>query len=145
MLIYRDIFITRPSVAATFSQAPASQFLQATWTVAPGSSISFPSLFEGHTKRPRLSLLLNRPDAYPWPSSYQITLIRSPRRPRKINKWPEYGSCPRTFPASDDKPAKPLRMSVTPAHNQIFVCDGTGIIHKDHGLNGQRHQNQRCR
>ena len=39
----------------------------------------------GHRKRPRSSLFVNR--HAPWPSC-QITFNRSPRRPRKQNRWP---------------------------------------------------------
>jgi hypothetical protein len=44
----------------------------------------------------------------PWPS-HQITLIRSPRRPRNTNKWPEYGSYSRTFSARAENRDRALR------------------------------------
>ena len=43
-----------------------------------------PSATEGHRKRPRSNRFENR--HIPWPSC-QTTLIRSPRRPRKTNRW----------------------------------------------------------
>jgi hypothetical protein len=48
-----------------------------------GVTETLPSAGDGQTKRPRSSRFENR--HAPWPS-HQITLIRSPRRPRKTNR-----------------------------------------------------------
>ena len=89
-----------------------------------GVTLIFPSAGEGQTKRPRSSRFENRHP--PWPS-HQTIFRRSPRRPRKTNRWPENGSSFSTFSAAMDRPLKPLRMSVTPDASQTFVCAGTGI------------------
>src|SRR3546814_9807818 len=52
-----------------------------------------PVLVEGHTNRPRSIRLENR--HMPWPS-YQSSLTRSPRLPRKANSAPECGLSSRT-------------------------------------------------
>ncbi len=57
-------------------------------------------------------------------------VARSPRRPRKTNKWPEYGSCSRTFSASAESPLNPFLMSVTPAASQDLRLRGN----RDHAL-----------
>ena len=51
-----------------------------------GVTDTLPCAGDGHTNRPRSSRLENR--HAPWPS-HQITLIRSPRRPRNTNRWPQ--------------------------------------------------------
>jgi hypothetical protein len=78
----------------------------------------------GQTKRPRSSRLANRHRPSP---SYESTLTRSPRLPRKTNTWPEYGFCSSTVWVAALRPLKPRRMSVTPAAIQMFVFDGSEI------------------
>ena len=51
--------------------------------------ITAPAATLGHKNRPRSSRFANR--HAPWPSC-QITFSRSPRRPRKQNRWPPSGS-----------------------------------------------------
>jgi len=60
--------------------------------------------------------------------SHHSSLIRSPRRPRKANSWPEYGcsdNCVCTIAAS---PSKPFLRSVTPHASQIRTPLGGPII-----------------
>jgi hypothetical protein len=63
----------------------------------------------------------------PWPSC-QRTLIKSPRRPRKTNRWPPCGSRRSVSCTSRAKPSKPLRMSVCPVASHTRTPVGTGII-----------------
>src|SRR5207237_1086820 len=79
----------------------------------------------GHTKRPRSNRLANRHNPSP---SYQRTLIRSPRRPRNTNTWPENGLCSSLVWINALNPVKPRRKSVTPAAIQIRVLAGSAII-----------------
>ena len=58
-------------------------------TNCAGVRANLPSLADGHTNGPRSSRLKNRHAPRP---SNQITLIRSPRRPQKTNKYPQYGA-----------------------------------------------------
>jgi hypothetical protein len=55
-----------------------------------GFLLALPSLAEGQTNRPFSSRFRNM--QAPWPS-HQITLTRSPRRPRKTNRCPPNGFC----------------------------------------------------
>src|SRR5471032_1155446 len=84
----------------------------------------FPPSAWGQIKRPRS----NRFASNQSPSSVaQSSFTRSPRRPRKMNRWPPSGfssSAVCTFAAS---PWNPQRMSVTPAASQIRVPAGSAI------------------
>src|SRR5262249_55752522 len=60
--------------------------------------------------------------------SHQSNLIRSPRRPRKTNTWPENGFCSKTVWTVALRPVKPRLRSVTPAASQICVPVGSAII-----------------
>jgi hypothetical protein len=86
---------------------------------------TLPLIGDGHTNRPRSSRFENR--QAPWPS-HQMIFKRSPRRPRKTNRWPENGSCSKASWARMLRPLNPFRISVTPDASQIFVLAGTGII-----------------
>ncbi len=89
-----------------------------------GLTVTLPSEAAGQTYLPFSRRLENM--HAPWPSHHTI-LMRSPRRPRKTNRCPEYGSCFRTLSARAANPLNCLRMSVTPAASQTRVFDGTGI------------------
>ena len=82
-----------------------------------------PSMAWGQTKRPRSRRLVKRhaPPALPDRPSHQTILIKSPRRPLKTNKCPEYGSCSSWRSQSAARELNPLRISVTPAaiHTQL--------------------------
>ena len=86
---------------------------------------TLPLTGDGQTNRPRSNRLENR--HAPCPSN-QMIFTRSPRRPRKTNRWPENGSCSKASWARILRPLKPFRMSVTPEAIQTFVLAGTGII-----------------
>ncbi len=98
----------------------------------PSSSIAscaevrliLPSFAAGQTNRPRSNRLLNRHAPC---ESHHMILSKSPRRPRKTNRWPEYGSSANTFSACAANVLNPRRMSVTPAASQTRVLLGTGI------------------
>ena len=79
----------------------------------------------GHRKRPRSSRLVNR--HAPWPSC-QITFKRSPRRPRKQNRWPLKGSRFNISCTCSDRLAKPFLMSVWPVASHTRTPVGIGII-----------------
>ena len=85
--------IIRPTSDATFLVDFANRCRTADSRVAPARSSPRRRPALGHMKRPRSSLFVNR--HAPWPSC-QITFNRSPRRPRKQNKWPPNGSCCKT-------------------------------------------------
>jgi hypothetical protein len=80
----------------------------------------------------------------PWPS-HQITLIRSPRRPRKTKRWPENGSCFSVASACAASVANPRRMSVTPAASQTLAFAGTGITTSGRGSAAPGHRDHRRR
>ena len=107
-----------------------------------GVSATFPSFAEGQTNRPFSSRFRNM--QAPWPS-HQMTLTRSPRRPRKTNRCPANGSCFSTASACAASAAKPLRMSVTPAASQTRVLAGTGITLSDPVSDAPRLQDHSCR
>lgn len=107
-----------------------------------GDSATLPSLAEGQTNRPFSSRFRNM--QAPWPS-HQMTLTRSPRRPRKTNRCPVKGSCFSTASACAAKAAKPLRMSVTPAASQTRVVAGTGIKPTVPGSGGPEIPGRSCR
>src|SRR4029077_1914471 len=87
-----------------------------------------PSKACGQTKRPLSKRLANRHSPSP---SNQISFTRSPRRPRKMNTWPESGLSPNLLCTSALSPVKPRRRSVTPAAIHIFVLLGGPIIAPD--------------
>lgn len=74
-------------------------------------------------KRPRSSLFTNR--QAPWPSC-QMTLIRSPRRPRKTKRRPLAGSRFSVSCTSSNRRGKPLRMSTCPVASQTHTPSGPG-------------------
>jgi hypothetical protein len=74
--------------------------------------------------RPRSSLFTNK--HVPCVSCQRI-LIRSPRRPRKTKRWPEYGSRSSTSCTWSASPFIPLRMSVRPVASQTRAPPGNGI------------------
>ena len=55
-------------------------------------------------------------------------VAQSPRRPRKTNRWPEYGSRSSTSWTWSASPFIPLRMSVRPVASQTRAPPGNGII-----------------
>jgi hypothetical protein len=55
-------------------------------------------------------------------------LIRSPRRPRKTNRWPLCGSRFSVSCTTSAKPGKPFLMSVWPVASHTRTPFGTGII-----------------
>src|SRR3546814_13340014 len=87
-----------------------------------------PVLVEGHTNRPRSIRLENR--HMPWPS-YQSSLTRSPRLPRKANSAPECGLSSRTCCVITARPPTPLHMSVAPPARHIHVNGASGILPPD--------------
>jgi len=98
--------------------------------------LTLPSLAAGQTNRPRSSRLLNK--HAPW-LSHQMILSRSPRRPRKTNRWPQNGSAASVFSAWAASVLKPRRISVTPAASQTRVLLGTGIKMQALSTIGQAH------
>ena len=86
--------LSRPAPAGQVrTRHAASRSPPAASTVAPASAPPRPASARGHTNRPRSSRLANRHSPSP---SHHNSLIRSPRRPRKQNTWPENGSLPST-------------------------------------------------
>ena len=78
-----------PRSAATSPADVASRCRTADSRAAPARSSPRRRPALGQRKRPRSSRFVNR--QAPWPSC-QITFSRSPRRPRKQNRWPLSGS-----------------------------------------------------
>jgi hypothetical protein len=90
-----------------------------------GVSETMPLVACGHTKRPRSSRFANKHNPS---ASYHKTLIRSPRRPRNTNTYPENGLCYSFVCTCALRPVKPRRKSVTPAAIQIRVFAGNAIM-----------------
>ena len=87
-----------------------------------------PSVARGQTNFPRSRRLQNKHSPSP---SNQISFTRSPRRPRKMNTWPDIGLFSNLVCTSALSPVKPRRKSVTPAAIQICVLAGGPIIASD--------------
>ena len=96
---------------ATFPADDASRFRTADNRAAPTRSSPRHRPGSATEKRPRSSRFVNR--HAPWPSC-QITFNRSPRRPRKQNRWPLSGSRRSTSCTCSARHGKPFRMSVWP-------------------------------
>ena len=92
-----------PTAAPPCAPDAANRCLPAASITALASAQPCHSSACGHTKRPRSSRLANRQSPSP---SHHSTLIRSPRRPRKTNTWPENGSAP-----ASSAPARSARRS----------------------------------
>ncbi len=92
-----------------------------------------PSRTAGQTNCPSSRRLINRhrPSA-----SAQSIFTVSPRRPRKINRWPEKGSSSRTWCICSPSPLKDLRISVAPATSQMRVPDGRDIMVSSRSVRG---------
>ena len=91
---------------------------------------TFPSLAAGQTNRPFSRRFMKRHAPC---VSHQMIFNKSPRRPRKTNRCPEYGSSASSFFVCAASVLNPRRISVTPAASQTRVLLGTGIMLSAHG------------